>query len=66
MNRSYWLKFGGCVVFLLLVGTSTISAEWRSSLGWPWEGLLGIATAAGEVLSPFVFIYLVILAMKLK
>ena len=66
MNRSYWLKFGCCASFLILVGISAISPQWRSSLGWPWQGLLDIATATGEALSPFVFIYLVILAVKQK
>lgn len=66
MNRSYWLKFGGCAAFLLLIGVSAMNPGWPSSLGWPWQGLIEIATPIGEVLSPFVIIYLVVLAMKLK
>ena len=66
MNRSYWLKFGGCAAFLLLVGVSVLNPQWRSSLGWPWQGLLEIVTPIGEILSPFVLIYLVVLATRLK
>jgi hypothetical protein len=65
MNRSYWLKFIVCAVSLLLLFGSMIHGEW-SSLGHPWDGLLRLATVIGEVASPFVFIYLVVLAVKLK
>lgn len=66
MNRSYWLKFGGCAAFLLLVGAGTVTRDSFALLGWPWQGLLDLALPTGELLSPFVLIYLVVLALKLK
>lgn len=65
-SRSYWIKLGCCVGFLIVLALSSIYGDWHGNLGWPWNGLLHIGTAVAEVLSPFVFIYLVILATKLK
>jgi hypothetical protein len=66
MVRSYWLKFGGCAVFLLLVCTGMATRDSFAVFGWPWQGFLELALPTGEVLSPFVLIYLFILASKLK
>jgi hypothetical protein len=66
MRRSYRMKFGGCVVFLLLLFTSMIGGDWYGAVPWPFNGMSRIAVALAELLSPFVSIYFVSLAMKLK
>ncbi len=66
MVRSYWLKFGACVAFLVLFAASAINGRWYDSLGWPWNGLFQIGIAVAEVASPLVFIYLVIVASRHK
>jgi hypothetical protein len=66
MSRSYWLKIGGCAAFLLLVCVGIVTRDSFALLGWPWQGLLDLALATGELLSPFVFIYFVTLVAKLK
>jgi len=60
------MEFGSCVAFLLFLAASEFNRGWYVSLGWPWDGLFQMGTATAEIFSPFVLIYLVILAMKLK
>jgi hypothetical protein len=66
MKRSYWAQFGCCAILLILLVVSRLHGEWYLSLNWPWNGLFGLGVGLLEVLSPFVFIYLVVLAMNIK
>jgi hypothetical protein len=66
MNRSYWLKFGSCIFFLLLLASGALTRDSYFSLSRPWNGLMDIGTTAAEIFSPFVSLYLVVLVMKHK
>jgi len=63
---NYWIKIAGCCVFLALFAAIEISGDWYGPLGWPWNGLLRIGSVLVTASSPFVFIYLIILATRQK
>jgi hypothetical protein len=66
VGRTYWIKFVCCGVFLALFAISEINGDWYAPLGWPWNGLFRLGNVFVMTVSPFVLIYLLVLASRMK
>jgi hypothetical protein len=65
-QTAYWTRVVFCFVYLALFVSNELHPAWAESFLPPWNGLLRLGSLLFVVASPFVLIYLIILAQRQK